>query len=54
MTGGETLRALDALERQATELACDLVRNIAEIRARLLILQEIQDFEADQADARAE
>lgn len=41
MTGAELARSLADLEFQATELAVEVVRNIAAVRARLAVMEEL-------------
>ncbi len=53
MTGVELHRSLVDLEVQATELAVELVRKIAEVRARLGILEEIVAIAEDRWEESA-
>lgn len=52
MTGGDIHVALHRLEGMATELACEVVSTAAEIRCRLMIMQELVDAGDEQAADR--
>ncbi len=47
MTNTDAYQALDSLEAQLTTMAVEAVRTIAEIRARLAMVQEIVEIDFD-------